>query len=82
MQMMISKRGAKKLVHEYLVEHQLEYSGVYGETINFTDLARESVYIVTVMGWKPSPEKAMHVENLKLRADLNGFMVDFTEGIR
>lgn len=63
----------KKVVRDFLTEHQLPFTKLTARTIDFTDLARTECVFVNVHGWEPSPK----AEELDQLARANGFRVQF-----
>ena len=70
----ITPRQARKLVEQWLEEHDLSEASVdKARTVDFTDLARARRVFVTVGNWKPSPQAS----DLEQFARQHGFSVEF-----
>jgi hypothetical protein len=54
----MTPREASKAVKEELTRRGLPFTRVSARTVSFVDLARDSVVVVTVSGWKPNPVAA------------------------
>ena len=62
---------AKKIVKEWL-ETNGYTNKISAKTVDFTDLARDSVVVVYVHKWKPNPKWG----ELEKLAKKNGFLID------
>lgn len=64
----------KRIVRNWLEENRIAYSKLSGETVSFSDLARDSAVFIKIHGWTPSP-KAKEIKEI---AHAAGFCVEFT----
>ena len=64
---------AKAKTQDFLAEAEASYRSLSAKTVDFTDLARSSVIVVTIKGWTPDPLAA----DLRAFAKAEGFQIAF-----